>query len=138
MRNIFAVAVVILATLVPGAASAQHDGAAVLEDIRGAFSEGDVERLMRRSGERIDLTVFGVSELLSRSQARYVLRSFFAEYPPTMVALVDTSESEGNWFASAGYWYETGKAPLSVYLRLRRGSAEWELRELRFDRPAAR
>lgn len=138
MSHLLAVGALVLTAFAPGPAWAQPEGHEVLEDIRTALEEGDAEQLMKRSGDRIDMTVFGVSELLSRSQARYVLRAFFAEYRPSAVQLIDTSESDGNWFAAAGYSYERGMAPLSVYLRLRRGSAGWELRELRFERTSAR
>lgn len=117
-----------------GADASQDSGRVVLQEVRAALSRGDAEGLIKRSAGRIDLTVIGVSELLSRSQARYVVRSFFADYPPARVEIVDTYESGGNWFASAGYWYENGPSPLSVYLRLRRGAGGWELRELRIDR----
>lgn len=146
----FSIAVLVLASLLPASARAQieegedqtqvesasnHlDGALALEEIREALSVGDVERLMERSGHRIDLTLFGTNELLSRSQASYVIQSFFAEYPPTVVTLIDTTEADGNWFASAAYWYETGTDAISVYLRLRQNATGWELRELRFDR----
>lgn len=154
MLKYFSIVLLVLTSLLPASAqdrtatdrfqdedvtaSAQYDGAVALEEIRMALSLGDVERLVERLGPRIDLTLFGTNELLSRSQARYVVKSFFAEYPPIAVDLIDTTESDGNWFASAGYWYETGTAPMSVYLRLRLGSAGWELRELRFDRSSAR
>jgi hypothetical protein len=138
VSHLFAVGALLLTAFVPGSAWAQPEGNEVLEGIRDALEDGEVERLMKRSGDRIDLTVFGVSELLSRSQAGYVVRAFFAEYRPIAVQLIDTSESDGNWFAAAGYSYERGTAPLSVYLRLRRGSAGWELRELRIERTTAR
>lgn len=138
MRNIVAIAAVILAALILAPVQAQQEGAGVLEEITDAFAAGDVERIMEWSGERIDLTVFGAKELLSNSQARYVVRSFIAEHPPVVVEMIDRSESDGNWFASVAYSYETGTSPLVVYLRLRRGVAGWELRELRFDRSAPR
>lgn len=136
--RVLSICLLFAATLTPSAAWAQQEGDEVLRGVREALEKGDAEQLMEASGERIDLTVFGVSELLSRSQASYVVRAFFAEYPPSAVRLIDTSESDGNWFASAEYSYESGTVPLSVYLRLRRGSSGWELRELRFDRSTPR
>ena len=132
------VAAVLVVGMIPTPVLAQDDGVEVVEEIRGALQEGDPERLVRASSARMDVTILGTSELLSRSQAKYVVKSFFAEYPPVEVEIVDTSQSNGNWFASAAYWYETGAEPLSIYVRLRNRSGEWELRELRIDRTPPR
>lgn len=131
-------AVLVVTTFSPMAAHAQQDGDDAFERMRKALADGDVEAIIQHAGARIDLTVFGTSELLSRSQARYVLRSFFAEYPPLRVDVVDSSLSSGHWFATAGYWFEAGSEPLSAYLRLQDGARGWELRELRFERSSPR
>lgn len=117
----------------------EQAGEAVLEQIYEAMQSGKVSTLMAVAAERIDLTIFGASEVLSRSQARYVLQDFFGNYPPTRVTLHETSPSEGNWFASASYWHRDADGPLTVYLRMRVGSGgNWELRELRFGQSIAR
>ncbi len=89
---------------------------------------------MRHSARRLDVTLFGMSELFSRSQANYVLRDFFAEYRPEQFDMTEMSGSLGNWFAAGRYRYARGEAPLAVYFRLRFGEGKWELRELRIGR----
>lgn len=139
MRSTFAVLVFLAAALFASTpALAQTDGAEVLEEIRSALERGDAGRLVEHGSERIDVTIFGTSELLSRSQATYVIRSFLREYPPSDVRIIDTSSADGHWFASAGYRHQGSAAPFSVYVRLRQGSERWELRELRVDRSPPR
>lgn len=107
---------------------------AVLRLLEDAFARGDAAEMMRHSARRVDVTLFGSSELFSRSQAGYVLKAFFSEYRPDRLLLSERSASEGNWFAAGRYWYEAGEAPLRVYLRVRRANGGWELREVRIGR----
>ncbi|MEX0821005.1 MAG: DUF4783 domain-containing protein [Rhodothermales bacterium] len=138
MAPYISIVILVIASLLPASVQAQDAGARVLEHIRAALSEADVERLVEHCGERIDLTVLGTSELLSRAQARYVVQSFFAGYPPVRVDLIESSESGGHRFASGEYWNETVSRPLALYVRLGRTESGWQLRELRIERPSTR
>lgn len=99
-----------------------------------AFARGDAAEIMKYSAKHLDITLFGASELYSRSQAGYVLKAFFEEYRPKKLLFTEMSGSEANWFAAGSYWYETGDSHLVVYFRLRRGDFGWELREVRIGR----
>lgn len=101
------------------------------QQVRAAFESGDVDALIRRCADRVDLSLFGDGELLSKSQAKYVMREFFRDYPPLELDVEETSSTEGSWFASGVYRHGRGD-PLSVYFRLRSSGSEWELREIRF------
>lgn len=107
---------------------------AVLAQLEAAFARGDAGAMMRYSARRVDVTLFGTSELFSRSQAGYVLKAFFNEYRPERLLLNERSASEGNWFVAGRYWYEAAESPLAVYLRVRRTDSGWELREVRIGR----
>ena len=128
-----------LLTLTASAQERSSVGEAALHEIYNALQARDVERLTSRAANRVDLTIFGSSELLSRSQAKYVVQEFVRTYPPVRIKVNDTSPSDGNWFSSASYWYENADEPLTVYVRLReKSSQDWELRELRFGRSSRR
>jgi hypothetical protein len=103
-----------------------------------AFARGDAAEIMKFSAKHLDITLFGSSELYSRSQAGYVLKAFFDEYRPEKLLLTEMSGSEANWFAAGSYSYVTGDSHLAVYLRLRRGDFGWELREVRIGRMSDR
>lgn len=138
MPQYTSIAMLVLASLLPASVQAQDAGARILEHVRAALSEADVERLVEHCGERIDLTVLGKSEMLSRAQARYVVESFFATYPPAHVDVIESSASGGHWFASGEYWNETDSRPFALYIRLSRTESGWQLRELRIDRSSTR
>jgi len=103
----------------------------IFQQVRAAFESGDVDALIRRCADRVDLSLFGEGELVSKSQAKYVMREFFRDYPPEKLDVEETSGTEGSWFASGVYLHQRGN-PLSVYFRLRSRDGEWELREIRF------
>lgn len=129
-----------------GVASAQQSregatheaGERALQEIQVALASGDARGLIRRSADRVDITVFGASEVLSRSQSMYVMKDFFRDYRPARISLEETSGSDGNWFASARYWAENEDTPFAVYVRMRLNERRWELRELRIGRSNSR
>ncbi len=130
-----------LAVLPAFAQTAAPEGSAqpqALAAIVDAFREGDSATLTNHSARRLDVTLFGISELFSRSQAGYVLHDFFDQYHPEHLEITETSGTEGNWFAAGRYWYRRGEAPLAIYLRLRGGEGAWELREVRIGRTEGR
>lgn len=111
-----------------------QDAPILLGEVLDAFGRGDARGVVNCSSRRLDVTLFGVSELFSQSQVGYVLSDFFAEYPPQRLDVTETSGSIDNWFAAGRFWYERGDTPLSVYFRLRFSGGEWELREVRIGR----
>lgn len=117
----------------PAAAQSEH---AVLLEIESALESGDVSALSRHSSERIELTLFGVSSVYSRSQAMYVLTEFFREYQPGRTILDEPSRSGSDSFVLGEYHYLQAEQPLRVFLRLKNSADRWELREIRFEAPA--
>ncbi|GEM_PF-1753180 len=123
----------------PRDARADRSGEQTLRQVYDGIRNADVASLSEVAADRIDLTILGTGEVLSRSQARYVLQNFFRTYPPTEVSVDETSPSQGNWFASGHYWYEGSTEPMTIYVRMRSTAAGgWELRELRFGMPISR
>lgn len=107
-----------------------------MEVVEQALSQGDTNALTSIASARIELTIFGSAAMYSRGQAMYVLSDFFRQHPPTTVSFSDPSRSGANWFVMGEYLYEGGEQPLRVFVRLRARDGQWELRELRIDRPA--
>lgn len=102
--------------------------------LQQAFASGDAAEMMKYAAKHLDITLFGSSDLYSRSQAGYVLKAFFDEYRPEKLLFTEMSGSQANWFAAGSFWYAAGESHLAVYLRLRRGDFGWELREVRIGR----
>ena len=105
-----------------------------LERTQRALALGDARALFDGAAERVEVMLLGSSMLYSRTQAMYVLGSFFREYPPRRFVLQDSSRAGGHWFAAGRYWYEQVEPPLHVYLRLQEQAAHWELREIHIER----
>ena len=111
-------------------AAAQETVSGVVLQLEHALASGDVDALLDHASERIGITLFEANRYYSRGQARYVLKTFFAEHPPRRFVLREYYETQGGWFAEGDFWYERGERPLRVYLRLRWWRDRWELREL--------
>ena len=105
----------------------------VLDAIAEALAGGNAKSLLATTSGRVEVWIFGRGALYSRSQALYVLQSFFDEYPPDDCAFDEHSHSKGNQFAMGRYAVKHRDAPLSVYVHLRATPTGWELREIRFE-----
>ena len=106
----------------------------LVEYIRRAIDESDVEALLERSGERLEVGLFGAARLYSRNQAGHVLRGFFRDNPPARLIINEVASTDTAWYASASY-HRPGLQPLRLYIRVRLNAGSWELRELVILRP---
>ena len=129
MRTLALIALLVPASLAH-AQPATDSLQAVVEDIRAAIDRGDVETLVGYVGERMEVGLFGAARLYSHGQAEHVLERFFREYPPGRLVLGEAVETSLAWFAAGQYYRSDGRSPLRVYLRLRRVSGGWLLREM--------
>lgn len=128
--------VLVVALLVPAArpALSQMQSATPLEDVRSAFAEAKADSIAAFSAARVEIAVLGKSRLYSRSQARFVLKSFFKRYPPVRVTFADPSRTETGIFAAGSYRFAADRKPLRLYVRLRRHGSAWVIREIVVER----
>ena len=122
------VAVVIFGLSVPPASAQSRP--AEMEKIEKAFGEGDVKALLNTMSSRVAIAVFGASREYSRTQAEYVLKEFFDEYPPARFTVSRFSETDQGAFVAGRYKSPRGGGDIDVYLRLRDQRGRWELREI--------
>ncbi len=115
-------------------ALAQQPNRPELQRVEKAFSEADVDALSNMSADRVEIAVFGRSRLYSRSQARFILKELFDQYPPMRFELSAPSQTEKGLFAAGSYRYSMEQEPLRVYVRLRKSGESWSLREILVDR----
>lgn len=135
MRRVHSILAVLTLSLIAAApARSQDPSAALLAVVEQAFSTADTDSITSMSAERIEIAVLGKSRLYSRTQARYVLRDFFKQYPPLQVKLSVPSTTEKGLFAAGTYRFATDREPLRMYVRLRRHESSWALREIVFER----
>ena len=124
-----AIHVVLLFGPAASPASAQSRPAE-MDRIEKAFGEGDVKALLNTMSSRVAIAVFGASREYSRTQAEYVLKEFFDEYPPVRFAVSRFSETDQGAFVAGRYKSRRGGNDIDVYLRLRDQRGKWELREI--------
>ncbi len=132
IRSILAIASVSLLLVAP--ALSQEPPASILASIERAFIAADADSIARMSASRVEIAVLGKSRLYSRTQARYVLRDFFDEYPPLRVELSEPSITDKGIFAAGTYRFAPDRNPLRLYVRLRRDQTTWLMREIVLER----
>jgi hypothetical protein len=108
---------------------------AVARRVAGAFSEGNANRLLKPSADRIEISLFGARTFYSSAQALYVLREFFRRHTPRRFVVGDVMETGTSCFVRGEYEQGRVGRPLQVYVRLDRpeGKAPWHLREVRIE-----
>jgi hypothetical protein len=110
---------------------------AVAQRIAAAFSEGDANRLLTPSADRIEISLFGARTFYSSAQALYVLREFFRSHAPRRFQVRDVMETGTSCFVQGEYEQARRARRLQVYVRL--GQAEgadlWQLHEIRIEGP---
>jgi hypothetical protein len=115
--------------------SADTGMSAVARRVAGAFSEGDVRRLLRPSADRVEISLFGARTFYSSAQALYVLREFFRSHAPRRFVVGDVMETGMSCLVRGKYERARVERRLQVYVRLDRPErkAPWHLREVRIE-----
>jgi hypothetical protein len=95
----------------------------LIERVSSAFQNGDAQKLLGETSNRIEVGLPGTRAYYSRSQAVYVLREFFEEHVPTRFSVEDVSEAGTSYFVTGRFWYSRSEQPMHVYTRFANGDA---------------
>lgn len=108
---------------------------AVVERVNGAFSEGNADRLLVPSADRVEINLFGTRTYYSSAQALYVMREFFRTHIPDHFEVVDVMETGSSCFVQGRYRQARVDQRLKVYVRLGQvdDGASWHLREVSIE-----
>jgi len=108
---------------------------AVVQRVAAAFSEGDAQRLLKPSADRVEINLFGARTYYSSAQALYVLRKFFQGHKPRRFSVKDAVEKATNCFVRGRYEQARVAQRLLVYVRLGRieENSAWQLQEVRIE-----
>ncbi|MFB6232409.1 MAG: DUF4783 domain-containing protein [Salinibacter sp.] len=109
---------------------------AVVQRVAAAFSEGNAQRLLKPSADRVEVNLFGERTYYSSAQALYVLRNFFRGHKPSRFSVKDAVEKATNYFVRGRYEQARVAQQLLVYVRLGRVEEDsaWQLQEVRIER----
>lgn len=111
---------------------------AVARRVAAAFSEGDANRLLTPSADRIEISLFGARTFYSSAQALYVLREFFRSHAPRRFRVRDVMETGTSCFVQGEYEQARRTQRLQIYVRLGQVEGEdlWQLHEIRIEGPS--
>lgn len=98
--------------------------------IEEAMATGNVKGLINAMSARVAIAVFGASREYSRTQAEYVLKDFFSEYPPAGFDSSQFSSTASGAFLAGRYHSTRRGRVIDVYFRLRDRAGKWEVREI--------
>lgn len=136
----------VVSLIATGAVQAQEPSAsepdARLRSLSNALIEGlrdgDAQRLLDASADRVEISLFGARTFYSQAQAFYVVRDFFRDHPPQRFALRDTMQADASYFLTGRYWHTRTDQPLTVLIRMRRAEGSraegtWNVHEIRIE-----
>jgi len=114
-----------------------EEAPAVARRVATAFSEGDANRLLTPSADRVEISLFGARTFYSSGQALYVLREFFRTHAPHRFRIRDVMETGTSCFVQGEYEQARRARRLQVYVRLGQteGKDLWHLQEVRIEGP---
>ncbi|MFP4228572.1 MAG: DUF4783 domain-containing protein [Salinivenus sp.] len=106
----------------------------VVERVSDAFANGNSERLLGPSTDRIEVSLFGTRTVYSSAQAFYVIRDFFSNYAPRHFEVDDVTETGTTCFVAGTYEHDQSERVLQVFVRLVQQDEEgWRLHEVQID-----
>lgn len=105
----------------------------VISNVRSSLKTGSSKELSKYLGEMIALKIDGQQSNYSRTQAEYVLKDFFKQYPPTDFQYVHQGASEGGLkYAIGRYSYDNGS--FRVVLRSKKFDSSYKVSSLDFTK----
>ncbi|MEZ4824761.1 MAG: DUF4783 domain-containing protein [Bacteroidia bacterium] len=102
----------------------------VLDEVTESLVDGDPDKLSRHFSERVEVTVLGKRQTLSKTQATYVIRDFFTNYPPDSFNTLHTGESNGTKYALGVLRSEKGLFEVNIFIQV----SDTRINEIRFER----
>lgn len=103
---------------------------ATLSSLEEALGTGNARQLGSMMAPAVEITLFGARKRYSRTQARLLMQSFFASWPPAGFEVQDFTKTATGWFIEARYHTSRPGSPLRLYVRLRKQDQTWFVREL--------
>lgn len=120
----------------PLSAQSVDNARAVVRDITDAMVSGNPGVLSKVSAAQIELTVDGQTSVYTTAQAQYVTRAFLDRHPLRDARVREVNVVGRQCTARSRLMGSDRSEAWDLFLRLRRASEGWELKELRLT-PAA-
>lgn len=111
-------------------ATAQVPARTTLSEVVESLSKSDSDQLSTHFGEQIELVILGKNQVLSRTQAQYVMERFFSKFPFSSFNTLHQGEASGTLYALGEYRSSSGTFEVNIFIKLTSG----QVTELRFAR----
>ncbi len=109
----------------------QDDLDRVLSKIRDAIALGNANALASQSSAYVEVSLFGAGRLYSRSQATYILKDFFKEYPPGAFSFKRKLHVGDDWYLYGNYMNYSGNAFYRMEIRIHKYRGRYEIKNIR-------
>jgi hypothetical protein len=99
--------------------------------IAAAIQAGNAEALTGYMLSPVELTLPGADQAYSAQQATFVLKDFFAKYPPVSFSVIHKGNSGTTNYATGTYASKAGKFDTNIFLK--NAGGVYKVSQLRFE-----
>lgn len=104
---------------------------AVFGKIATAIQGGNAEALSAMLQSPVEITLPGADQAYSSQQASFVLKDFFAKYPPKSFKILHTGNSGPTQYATGSYTSAAGTFDTNIFLK--KVEDTFKVTQLRFE-----
>ena len=103
------------------------------DDVALAIKKSNQKDISKYFNQTVELTILDNEGVYSKPQAEVILKNFFAQNPPTNVAINHRgSSTQGSKYATAIYEYSKGK--YRIYIYMKESATGMIIQELRIEK----
>lgn len=113
------------------AAASLHAQTDPFEAVGNAIKSGNATALSQFFGKSVELTILDKEETYSGTQAEFILKDFFKQYPPKSFAYVHRGKSNNMEYAIGTYTHANGT--LRTYVLIKKSESKNYVEQLRFE-----
>ncbi len=114
-----------------GHATAQSSAEGVLYSVGQSLVDNNASTLSQFFDDQVELNLVGRSQMVSRTQAQYVMNNFFARNPHTAYTVLHRGYTgNGTFYALAEYRSDRGAYEVNIFIK----TSTQRVTELRFSR----
>ena len=112
---------------------AQQMPATTLNEVRNHISQGNAEKLYEHLNENVEVTLLNSRKDYAKSQAKFVLKQFFSNYPPSGFSISHhASSGKSLYYALGEYRSSKGQMVVNIFFKIKDG--KYLIDRLRFDK----
>lgn len=104
----------------------------VFAQVERAIKSGDATALSQHFNDTVEMTVEDADSDYSLTQAQFVMKEFFTNYPVQSFAFLHRGDSENMYYAVGSYVSNRGSFDANIFMR--QVGSSYKIYQIRFDR----